>query len=355
MHLHLKGGRRRSWGFLGLIAIGLMIWWPESGWSGCAPPHFHGVRDGFSYGFPRGVERDVLTFAGEKVPLSRQDVKARILREINYLLLDRRSRVLYWLSRADSLKRVMVPILAEYELPTEFIYLAAIESSYDGRALSSAGAFGYWQFIKSTALCGPAGCDQYNWKMNITRWKDDRADLVRSTHSAARYLTWMNRVKKISLNGSGERDGFKDWLLTAAAYNAGPTRVIQRLNAFGAKSYWDVPLPSETERYVPRLIALSLIAAHRDFYGVKVHSRSVVAFETLTHVRLKKDLSFAAMARLLDTTPREIWRLNSQIPSEQSVFPAKSGRTSIAHTIHVPKGTVKKFTDQLAAHGYTGK
>ncbi|MBM3303005.1 MAG: lytic transglycosylase domain-containing protein [Deltaproteobacteria bacterium] len=307
------------------------------------------------YGFPSRIEAHGLTFASHDVPLSRHDVRTRILHEINHLLLDRRSKLLAWLSRADALRHVISPILSKYGVPSAFLYLAAIESSYDPRALSSAGAFGYWQFIKSTALHGPPDSAEYDWKMNITSWKDERADLIRSTHAAARYLAWMNAVKKIDLNTQGQKSGFQDWLLAAAAYNAGPARVIQRMNLFGASSYWDVPLPSETERYVPRLIAVWIISNHRKFYDVHLPGSHSVAFDTLNDVRLVKDLPFAAMAKLLGTTPRDVWRLNSQIPAEKAVFPARSGRTVIPHTIHVPKGKAKEFRARLVANGYTKK
>jgi hypothetical protein len=319
----------------------------------CPAPHFSSIEDGFRYGFPAAVERGGLVFAGRAIPIHRSDVRNRILKELNYLLQDRRSRLLGWLSRSDELRPVIAPILAKYDLPPEFIFLAAIESSYNSRALSTAGAYGYWQFIKATATCGPNGCDQYDWKMKITPWKDERADLVHSTHAAARYLCWMNRVKKISLEERGEREGFNDWCLAAAAYNAGPARVTQRMNAFRTSSYWDTPLPIETEKYVPRLIAVWLIHKHRDFYGVHAPQSRSVAFDTVRNVRLLKDLPIATVAKLLETTPRDIWFLNTQIPPEKAVFPSKSGRQAIEHTIHVPKGTRTKFLAQLAAHGYT--
>ncbi len=311
------------------------------------------IHDGFRYGFPPHVEKSGLVFATHNIPLHRQDIRYRILKELNYLLQDRRSRVVLWLTKADALKPTIAPILRKYNVPSEFIYLAAIESSYNGRALSSAGAYGYWQFIKSTALCGPSGCDEYDWKMSITNWKDDRGDLVLSTHSAAKYLAWMNRVKKVSRDEKVEKEGFQDWLLTAAAYNAGPGRVTQRMNAFRANLYWDAPLPIETERYVPRWIAVGLIHKYREFYGVQIPPPRGVAFDTIEKVRLEKDLSFTAMAKLLNSTPREVWALNTQISSEKAVFPARSGRSPITHTIHVPKGARQKFLAQLAAHGYT--
>jgi membrane-bound lytic murein transglycosylase D len=337
--------------------IGCELLWPNEGScsSSCPGAHFATLSDGFRYGLPPQIDKGNLVIAKTTVPIHRKDVRDRIIKEINYLLQDRRSRVLVWLARADSYRPIMEKILKKYDLPVEYLYLAAIESSYNSRALSSAGAYGYWQFIKSTAVCGPSGCPQYDWKMNITDWKDERADLVNSTHSAAKYLAWLNRVKKVNLNGRPERDGFNDWLLTTAAYNAGPTRIVERLNSFGASSYWDVPLPVETEKYVPRWIALWLISKHRDFYDVKTPARGTVAFDTIEKVRLQKDLSFAAIATLLDTTPRAIWSLNTEISPEKGVFPAKSGRRAVEHRINIPRGTRGKLLAQLAAHGYTKK
>jgi len=317
------------------------------------PPHLETMGNGFRYGFPPQVEKNGLVFAGSVVPIHRPDVRSRVLKEINYLLQDRRSRVLAWLNGADALAGVIGPILRQYDIPADFIYLAAIESSYNSRALSSAGAYGYWQFIRPTAGCPPKGCDKYNWKMIMCDWKDERADLVRSTHGAARYLAWLNRVKKVSVNGQPDREGFNDWLLTCASYNAGPGRVTERLNSFGAVSYWDVPLPIETERYVPRWIATALIGRYRNFYGVQIPRSRTVAFDTVEKIRLKKDLSFVAMARLLDTNPRVVWSLNTQVAPEKGLFPARSGSRSIEHRINVPRGTRSKFIAQLAAHGYT--
>jgi membrane-bound lytic murein transglycosylase D len=319
----------------------------------CSGPHMSSIQDGFRYGFPPNVEKNGLQFATQNISLHRHDVRYRILKELNYLLQDRRSKVLVWLTKADALRPVMSPILHKYKVPAEFVYLAAIESSYNGRALSSAGAYGYWQFIKSTASCGPSGCDEYDWKMSITNWKDDRGDLVLSTHSAAKYLAWINRVKKVCLDEKKEKEGFQDWLLTAAAYNAGPARVTQRMNSFKADSYWDAPLPIETERYVPRWIAVWMIHRYRDFYGLQIPPVKGVSFDTIQKVQLEKDLSIAAMAKLLNSTPRDIWTLNTQVSPEKAMFPARAGRAHISHTIHVPKGTRQKFLAQLAAHGYT--
>ncbi len=327
----------------------------EAAFAACTAPHLSSLQDGFRYSFPPNIEKDGLVFAQSNIPIDRKDVRDRILKEINYLLQDRRSKVLLWLSKVDEYRSTVAPILKQYDLPTEFMFLAAIESSYNSRSLSSAGAYGFWQFIKATAVCGPQGCDQYDWKMNVANWRDERADLKVSTHAAARYLAWLNRIKKVSLDGQPDRNGFGDWLLTAASYNAGPTRVTQQLNAYKANSYWDTPLPVETEKYVPRWMAIWLIHRYRDFYGVQIQSNKLAPFDTVEKIKLRKDLTFVAAAKLLNSTPREIWSLNTQIAPEKGVFPAKAGRTYIQHTINVPKGAKSKFLAQLAAHGYTKK
>ncbi len=316
-------------------------------------PHYATMGGGFRYGFPPGIEKRGVWFAGRRIHLSRKDIRDRVLKEINYLLLDRRSRVRVWLYRAHEYSSVILPILSKYRVPREFIYLAAIESSYNSRALSSAGAYGYWQFIKATAKRGPSGSKEYDWAMAMSKWRDERADLISSTHSAARYLAWMNRKQRITFPGNKKRQGFHDWLLTAAAYNAGPARIQQRMKEYGGSSYWDLPLPDETEKYVPRWMALGLISRYRKFYGLRVELPPKISFERVRNVRLKKDLSFAALARLLDTTPRAVWALNTQVPPEKAVFPARYKGRGLKHTIYVPKGARKKLLAKLKAHGYT--
>jgi membrane-bound lytic murein transglycosylase D len=157
------------------------------------------------------------------------------------------------------------------------------------------------------------------------------------------------------LNGRPERDGFNDWLLTTAAYNAGRARVVERLNVFDAASYWDVPLPTETERYVPRWIALWLISKNRDFYGVNSPFTVTADFDTIEKIYLRKDLSFADIATFLDTTPRSMWSLNTEISPEKGVFPAKPEHRYIEHRINVPRGTRERLLAKLTEHGYMKK
>jgi hypothetical protein len=94
---------------------------------------------------------------------------------------------------------------------------------------------------------------------------------------------------------------------------------------------------------------------NRDFYDLKIKPGGSASFDTLEQIKLAKDLGFAQIAKMLNTTPRVIWSLNSQIPFEKAVFPARHGGVIIKHTIHVPKGTGKKLLTQLEVQGFKKK
>ncbi len=86
-------------------------------------------------------------------------------------------------------------------MPPELVYLALIESGFDFRARSRAGAVGMWQFITATGR---------DYGLRVGKKTDDRKDPCRSTVAAREYL-----LDLISIFGSDSL------LLAAASYNAG--------------------------------------------------------------------------------------------------------------------------------------
>lgn len=129
------------------------------------------------------------------------------------------------------------PIFARQNLPTELVWLAEVESEFDPRARSPAGAAGLFQLMPGTAK-------QYGLKT----WPfDQRYQPTESAIAAAKYLSYLyNR--------------FGDWRLTFAAYNAGEGRVQRLLDRTGAKTYEAIApmLPAETQMYVPKVEATLL-------------------------------------------------------------------------------------------------
>jgi membrane-bound lytic murein transglycosylase D len=90
----------------------------------------------------------------------------------------------------------------------------------------------------------------YGLKVNAAR--DERQDLYKSTHAAARYL----------------RDLYKqlgDWLLVIAAYNGGDARVESAIRKAHSRDFWKLQyyLPAESRNHVKKFIATHYIMEGR--------------------------------------------------------------------------------------------
>lgn len=185
-------------------------------------------------------------------------------------------------------------ILAEIEarkLPAELALLPIVESAYDPFAYSPGKASGLWQFIPATARM---------LDMKMDWWTDERRDIQKSTDAALVYLTRLKR----SFKG--------DWLLALASYNAGGRniRAAVRKNKNNNKptDFWSLKLFRETTSYVPRLLALSMIVAEPEKYGLKLQA---VANEPYwTEVDTMGQLDLARAAQLADISTKEIYLLN---------------------------------------------
>jgi hypothetical protein len=184
-----------------------------------------------------------LDFAGEPVPLSDTEVRERIDREI--------LAICFWHSsiiQNIKFSRRYFPIIEElskkHGIPDDFKYLAVTESSLRN-ATSVAGAKGIWQFMPETA-------ESYN--LFISKEIDERYNFYKASDAACQLL---KRLK----------DKFGSWTLAAAAYNCGEGRVKERMSEQGGTSYYDLVLPEETMRYVPRIIAMKEIMKNPAKYG----------------------------------------------------------------------------------------
>lgn len=184
-----------------------------------------------------------LNLAGERVPLEQLDIRERMDRE---LLVNTywQSNGLLLIKRANKYFPILEPLLKKYGIPDDFKYLAVAESALIDET-SSAGAAGFWHFMRATGK-------EYGLEINSN--VDERYDIEKSTKVAADYL-----IKS--------KERFGSWTLAAAAYNAGNARIAESLETQKVTSYYDVLLPDETERYVFRIIALKEILSNPKAYG----------------------------------------------------------------------------------------
>ena len=122
-------------------------------------------------------------------------------------------------------------------VPTELIWIAEVESSFDARARSPVGAAGLFQLMPATAK-----------RYGLRGWpRDQRYQPEPSARAAAKYLK--------QLHGQ-----FGDWPLAVAAYNAGEGTVQRLLDRYNTRSFDGIAthLPAETQMYVPKVEATLL-------------------------------------------------------------------------------------------------
>ena len=129
------------------------------------------------------------------------------------------------------------PIFAAQKIPPDLVWLAEVESGFDRRAVSPAGAAGLFQLMPDTAK-----------RFGLSLWpRDQRFQAEPSATASAQYLRYLY-------------DRFKDWRLALAAYNAGEGTVQKLLDRYKTSSYDTIAehLPAETQMYVPRVEAVLL-------------------------------------------------------------------------------------------------
>lgn len=137
-------------------------------------------------------------------------------------------------ARAAELLPELKKAFAAEGVPEALVWLAEVESSFNPRARSPAGARGLFQLMPETAK---------SLGLSLLPF-DQRADPDRSARAAAVYL------KKLHAR-------FGDWPLALAAYNAGEGRVARELKKRNARAFAGIAdhLPAETRLYVPKVLA----------------------------------------------------------------------------------------------------
>jgi len=223
-----------------------------------------------------------------------------------------------WIEDASPYAPHVRKILQEEGLPPELWVLTLLESGFRPEARNrTSSAVGPWQFLAATAR---------HTGLLLSADRDQRRDWEESTRAACRYLNEL-------------RDEFGNGLLALAAFNCGPSRVHRAMTSSQKKSFWALDLPQETERYVPRALALASLVGDGEQEPYRMDPDDALEYETVT---LPHPVSVESLARVCDASPAELRRLN---PSWlRSVTPGDG------HPVHarVPEGKRKDVKEALA-------
>ncbi len=199
--------------------------------------------------------------------------EAETLAYIEKFSENRRAYLIRTYTRSKKYFPKATAILKKHNLPQELKVLLALESAFNGNAVSKAGAVGYWQIMDEVAkeygLKYVAQEKKEDKKKEAKKKdekttavaktkvkkaaipKDDRKNFNKSTYAAARYLK--DRSRNLDNN----------LLLMVASYNCGIGNVWEAMKKTGKAEpdFWDIKayLPSETQAYVMNFITLNVV------------------------------------------------------------------------------------------------
>jgi membrane-bound lytic murein transglycosylase D len=183
------------------------------------------------------------SFAGEKVPLDRQEIREQLDREVLYNYYNIYS-TLYIIKLTTRYFPIIEAHLKANGVPDDFKYLCVAESSLQNQT-SRAGAVGFWQFMKDTAP---------RYGLQVDDEVDERYNVARATDAACLYF------KEAYAK-------FGSWTAAAASYNCGENGYNTQATYQQTENYYDLLLPDETMRYVFRIVALKYYITQAEKLG----------------------------------------------------------------------------------------
>ncbi len=221
----------------------------------------------------------------------KQPINSRIQNEINFYHARPKS-IPEALRRASPYLYMITHEIQQRNMPMEIAFLPIIESSFNTKALSSANASGMWQFTPDTAQVRGLKND---W------WYDGRRDVYESTVAALDLLQ--------SLYGRLDND----WMLALAAYNWGALNVKAAIAKNKAKGlptdYWNLKMPTETMRYVPKLLAVAEMVKSAPQY--KIALPDIPNTPLLTRIQIDQQIDLSTAAQMADMSWDDFHRINA--------------------------------------------
>ncbi|MGH7779059.1 MAG: transglycosylase SLT domain-containing protein [Candidatus Binataceae bacterium] len=196
------------------------------------------------------------------------------------------------LLRSRYYRPTMERIFREAGLPPELVTLAQVESGFESRAHSSAGASGIWQFTRSTGK-------KY---LRITRHRDDRMNPIRSTVAAAKLLR-------------SNYDTLGTWPLAITAYNYGTGGTARAAEAYGGDyskmvaRYSGPHFGFAVKNYYSEFLAAMQVHRYEDVYFPGI-ATSKVYIATTHNYTIRKGDTPSRIGQMYGVTPRALMAAN---------------------------------------------
>jgi len=229
-----------------------------------------------------------------------------------------RHSVSYMLGASNFYVPIMEEALSFYHMPLELKYLPVIESAFNPKARSHAGATGLWQFMTTTGK---------RYGLEVNSLVDERCDPIKASYAAARYMKDLYDI-------------FGDWTLVIAAYNCGPNNINKAIHRSGGeRDYWKIYpfLPRETRGYVPAFIAANYVMNfYNDHNILPMHVSIPTSTDTII---INHDVTLDHIAQICNIDNNELRALNPQYTT--SLIPGYKMKC----TLRLPQKQLLTFID----------
>lgn len=210
-----------------------------------------------------------LNFCGEDIPTNDLRIKRVLEKEFMQDQYSRSSTQLLF-NKAQRWFGYIEPVLKQHGIPDDFKYLAVIESHLSN-VHSRAGAAGFWQLIGNSAV---------NFGLTINATVDERLNVEKATQAACELILQAHKV-------------FKNWTLSAAAYNRGINGILRAMKDQGTRDYHQLLLNPETGTFVYRILAYKTLLSNPIHFGIKkkkLRTLPKIPYKTLAVDSSIKDL-----------------------------------------------------------------
>lgn len=270
-----------------------------------------------------GTARDLSWLEGLTLPDIPIRWDERVIRYLEFFRDDPRGRALIrgWMARVERYGPMIRQTLRSEGMPEDILYLAMIESGFDPRARSDAGAVGLWQFVSRTGT---------EYGLSQSHWVDERMDPEAATRAGAHYLEALHTR-------------FGTWELAFAAYNMGYGALLRSIRKYGTNDFWrlsrlEAALPYETNLYVAKVMACAIVGRNLERFGLGDLRREAAL--TWDEVEVPAGTTLSQIARASESTVEELRRLNPSLRRDRT----PPGRA--LSTVRVPGGRGVTFTER---------
>jgi membrane-bound lytic murein transglycosylase D len=211
----------------------------------------------------------------------------------------------------------MRQIFRDEGLPMELAYLPLVESSFNVRARSTAGAVGMWQFMPDTG----------KKFLRITDTVDERRDPLASTRAAARLL-------------SENRKLLGNWPLAITAYNHGTEGIFRAIDVVGTRDLVEIirRYQSPTFGFASKNFYAEFLAAADIARNSEVHFPSLRPHSPLSlhEIEIKRQVPIQSLLKPAAVSQSDFFEWNPALNPTTTMIPA-------GYRVKVPPEKASRF------------